>query len=832
MTPETENLLIAARAGNLPSDQAALSLADETDLDALVATAKTLRDQGHGNVVSYSRKVFIPLTHLCRDVCHYCTFAQPPKKGERAYMTPEEILAVARAGEAAGCREALFTLGDKPELRYRAARDELTALGYDTTLDYLRDMAQLVLDETSLLPHLNPGILTAEDLAMLRPVSVSQGIMLESTSLRLLEKGQCHHGSPDKDPAVRLATLDAAGEQQIPFTSGILIGIGETRAERIETLLALRQSHDKYGHVQEIIVQNFCAKPDTRMAAAPEPDAQDLIWTIAVARILFGPKMNIQAPPNLSPGALSGLVDAGINDWGGVSPVTPDFVNPEAPWPHLDTLRAKTAACGRELTERLALYPGYALHVDRWLDDGVRTPVLRAIDGEGFARVDGWSPGDESAPETDLARVFADPAETACLDIGPILDTATRGGDLSEAQVVRLLGARGDEITAVCAAANDLRKKVNGDTVTYVVNRNINYTNICYFRCQFCAFSKGKLSENLRGRPYDLGLDEIVRRSREAWDRGATEVCMQGGIHPDYNSETYLDICHAVKDELPNMHVHAFSPLEVWQGAATSGLSLREFLMRLMDAGLDTLPGTAAEILDDEVRAVLCPDKINTKEWFEVMETAHELGFRTTSTIMHGHIERPEHVARHLLRIREVQARTGGFTEFVPLPFVHMEAPIYLKGKARKGPTFREAVLIHAVARLALHPHITNIQTSWVKMGPEGVKACLNAGANDLGGTLMNETITRAAGATHGQEMPPAEMEALIRGAGRTPEQRSTAYGTPPADRVRTSFDAPPLSDVVNTPPRKSQRRDIDSDSDRDDGDWSGPFYPALAIGE
>ena len=835
MTPETENLLIAARAGNLPSDQAALSLAAETDLDALVATAKALRDQGHGNVVSYSRKVFIPLTHLCRDVCHYCTFAQPPKKGERAYMTPEEILAVARAGEAAGCREALFTLGDKPELRYRAARDELTALGYDTTLDYLRDMAQLVLDETSLLPHLNPGILTAEDLAMLRPVSVSQGIMLESTSLRLLEKGQCHHGSPDKDPAVRLATLDAAGEQQIPFTSGILIGIGETRAERIETLLALRQSHDKYGHVQEIIVQNFCAKPDTRMATASEPDAQDLIWTIAVARILFGPKMNIQAPPNLSPRALSGLVDAGINDWGGVSPVTPDFVNPEAPWPHLDTLRAKTAACGKELTERLALYPDYALHVDRWLDDGVRTPVLRAIDGEGFARVDGWSPGDESAPETDLARVFAIPAENSALDIGPILDTATRGGDLSEAQVVRLLGARGDEITAVCAAANDLRKKVNGDTVTYVVNRNINYTNICYFRCQFCAFSKGKLSENLRGRPYDLGLDEIVRRSREAWDRGATEVCMQGGIHPEYNSETYLDICHAVKDELPHMHVHAFSPLEVWQGAATSGLSLREFLMRLMDAGLDTLPGTAAEILDDEVRAVLCPDKINTKEWFEVMETAHELGFKTTSTIMHGHIERPEHVARHLLRIREVQARTGGFTEFVPLPFVHMEAPIYLKGKARKGPTFREAVLIHAVARLALHPHITNIQTSWVKMGPEGVKACLNAGANDLGGTLMNETITRAAGATHGQEMPPAEMEALIRGAGRTPEQRTTAYGTPTADRVRASFDAPPLSDVVNTPPQKSQRRDDDGDwgdNDQDDGDWSGPFYPALAIGE
>jgi FO synthase len=827
MTPETENLLIAARAGHLPSDAEALVLAKENDIDALVATAKALRDAGHGNVVSYSRKVFIPLTHLCRDVCHYCTFATSPKKGERAYMTPEEILKVAREGEAAGCREALFTLGDKPELRYRAAREELAELGYESTLDYLRDMAQLVLDETSLLPHLNPGVMTTDELASLREVSVSQGIMLESTSLRLLEKGECHYGSPDKDPAVRLATLDAAGELQIPFTSGILIGIGETRAERIESLLALRQSHEKHDHLQEVIVQNFCAKPDTKMAEAAEPDQQDLIWTIAVARILFGPSMNIQAPPNLSPGALSELVDAGINDWGGVSPVTPDFVNPEAPWPHLDTLKAETATCGKELTERLALYPNYALFTDRWLDDGLRTCVLRAIDGEGFARVDGWSPGEEILPEADLALVTAavptlDPASP----IPQILDKATQGQNLSESEVVRLLAARGDELTAVCSAANDLRKKVNGDTVTYVVNRNINYTNICYFKCQFCAFSKGKLSENLRGRPYDIGLDEIVRRSREAWDRGATEVCMQGGIHPDYNGETYLDICHAVKDELPHMHVHAFSPLEVWQGAATSGLSLRDFLARLMDAGLDTLPGTAAEVLDDEVRAVLCPDKISAGEWFEVMEAAHELGFRTTSTLMHGHIERPEHIARHLLGIRELQSRTGGFTEFVPLPFVHMEAPIYLKGNARKGPTFREAILIHAVARLTLHPHITNIQTSWVKMGPDGIRACLNAGVNDLGGTLMNETITRAAGSSHGQEMPPEAMEELIRSAGRTPAQRTTPYGTPPTDQVNASFGAGPLSDVVNAPTRKKRH------NDDNDNDWSGPFYPELAIGE
>ncbi len=812
MTPETEPLLTAARTGHLPTDAEALSLAIETDLAALSATAKILRDAGHGSVVSYSRKVFIPLTHLCRDVCHYCTFATPPKKGERAYMTPEEILAVVREGEAAGCREALFTLGDKPELRYRAAREELTALGYETTLDYLRDMAQLVLDKTTLLPHLNPGVMSAEDMAMLRQVSVSQGIMLESISMRLLEKGQCHYGSPDKDPTVRLATLDAAGEQQIPFTSGVLIGIGETRTERIESLLALRRSHQKHGHIQEIIVQNFCAKPDTKMAAAPEPDTQDLIWTIAVARILFGPEMHIQAPPNLSPGALSDLIDAGIDDWGGVSPVTPDFVNPEAPWPHLETLRAETAACGKELTERLALYPDYALYTDRWLNECLRTVVLRSIDGEGFARIDDWSPGDTTAPRADLNRIDADtPNLGADSPVPQILAKAGKGESLTESEIVRLLAVRGEELTAVCSAANDLRKMMNGDTVTYVVNRNINYTNICYFKCQFCAFSKGKMSENLRGRPYDLGLDEIVRRAREGWDRGATEVCMQGGIHPDYTGETYLEICRAVKAALPGMHVHAFSPLEVWQGAATSGLDLRTFLFELKEAGLGTLPGTAAEILDDEVRAVLCPDKISAGEWFEVMETAHDLGFKTTSTIMHGHIERPEHVARHLLRIRELQARTGGFTEFVPLPFVHMEAPIYLKGKARKGPTFREAILIHAVARLALHPHITNIQASWVKMGPDGVKACLNAGVNDLGGTLMNETITRSAGATHGQEMPPEAMEKLILSAGRRPLQRSTPYGTPSQQQIAASFGAAPLTEVLNTPPTKNRGGD-DSD--------------------
>jgi FO synthase len=329
---------------------------------------------------------------------------------------------------------------------------------------------------------------------------------------------------------------------------------------------------------------------------------------------------------------------------------------------------------------------------------------------------------------------------------------------------------------------------------------------VCYFKCQFCAFSKGKLSENLRGAPYDLDLDEVSRRSVEAWDRGATEVCMQGGIHPDYTGETYLEICRTVKAAVPDMHVHAFSPLEVWQGAETLNITLEEFLVRLKEAGLGTLPGTAAEILDDEIRKDLCPDKLSTDQWFEVMETAHKVGFNTTATIMYGHIDGPINWGRHLARIRNLQEKTGGFTEFVPLPFVHMEAPIYLKGKARKGPTFREALLMHAVARLALNPVISNIQASWVKMGPRGVAECLNAGANDLGGTLMNESITRAAGASFGEELPPEEMESVISYMKRIPKQRSTAYGEPAELQVRKSYGALDLLPIVQTPAPKWNR--------------------------
>jgi FO synthase len=760
--------------------------------------AGQLRDQAHADLITYSRKVFIPLTQLCRDVCHYCTFAHPPRKGERAYLTPDEVVAIARAGAEAGCKEALFTLGDKPELRYSVARRELEELGHGTTLSYLASVAALVYEETGLLPHLNPGTLTAEDMAALRPVSVSQGLMLESLSERLCQKGMAHHGSPDKRPAVRLETLRIAGEAAVPFTTGILIGIGETRLERIEALLAIREMQARYGHIQEIIIQNFRAKPGTRMAGAAEPDLDELCWTIAAARLIFGAEMNIQAPPNLSPGGLARLIGAGINDWGGVSPVTPDFVNPEAPWPHLDALARDSAACGKQLSERLALYPAYVRDGGRWLAPVMRTAILQASDSDGLARTEDWSPGATQALPVAPKRALPAPSS----ELRRVLAKAADGKTLSEEEIISLFAARGPAFDMVCQIADKLRAEVSGDVIRYVVNRNINYTNICYFRCQFCAFSKGKMSENLRGRPYDLAASEIARRVAEAWRRGATEVCMQGGIHPDYTGQTYLDICRTVKAAAPDMHIHAFSPLEVWQGAQTLGIPLAQFLGQLKEAGLGSLPGTAAEVLDDEVRKIICPDKITTAQWLEVMETAHAAGLATTSTIMYGHVETPRHWARHLLRLRELQQRSGGFSEFVPLPFVHMEAPIYLKGRARKGPTYREAILMHAVARLALHPHIGNIQTSWVKMGPDGAKACLQAGANDMGGTLMNETITRSAGAAWGQELPPRAMAELIASIGRTPRQRSTLYGPVRAERTRASLAAQPLVKTINTPPQ------------------------------
>jgi FO synthase len=839
-TSSLSALLRAAEAGRRPAPAEALALLPEAPVADLLPVAESLTLAGFGESVSYSRKVFIPLTQLCRDVCHYCTFAKAPRRLASAYLTADEVLAIARAGAAVDCKEALFTLGDKPEERYRAARSALDAANATSTLDYLERMARLVIQETGLLPHLNPGVLAAGDLQRLRPVSVSMGLMLESASERLCQRGGPHFGSPDKLPAKRLATLRAAGELRVPMTTGLLIGIGETRRERIESLLALRAIQDEHGNLQELIIQNFRAKPGTRMAHAPEPDLDEQLWTIAVARLLFGSGMSIQAPPNLQPQGLADLVRAGINDWGGVSPVTPDHVNPEAPWPHLEDLARDTAAAGRDLVERLALAPAYAVRPEVWTDPGITTRVRRASDSRGFARPDRWFAGSgaelpaiaarwsretrgESGPRreaigaADIARtatgqaggtsLIADPIDAASAGrtgrasrIATLIAAARAGHGLTEADIVQLFSVEGSDLDEVIAAADQLRHESVGDTVTYVINRNINYTNICLYHCGFCAFSKGRGAADLRGPAYNLELDEVARRTVEAAAAGATEVCLQGGIHPSFTGQTYLNIVRAVKEAVPWMHVHAFSPLEVSHGASTLGLPLSTYLEKLRDAGLSTLPGTAAEILDDEIRDIICPDKLRTDEWLEVLRTAHEVGLRTTATIMFGHVEQPVHWARHLQRLRTLQVRTGGITEFVPLGYVHMEAPLWRKGRTRSGPSFREAVLMHAVPRLVLHPLIKNIQTSWVKMGAHGAALCLDAGANDLGGTLMNESITRAAGGVHGQELDAARLQALARGIGRSTRQRTTLYGTPDeeaAKRVLHSQRASASSDFV-----------------------------------
>ena len=765
----------------------------------LMSLARQIRDKAFGSRVTYSPKVFIPLTMLCRDKCGYCTFAQPPARLENPYLSGEQVLAIAKQGAKAGCHEALFTLGERPELRYEVAREWLKQNNYDSTVHYLHDMAALVLKETGLLPHANAGALYRDELEMLRRVSPSQGMMIETLRADL----DCHRGAPDKEPQRRLDTLNFAGELKIAFTTGILVGIGETREDRIAALEAIAASHAKYGHVQEVIVQNFLPKPLTIMQHEKPCPQDEYLWSIAAARIILPPSIHLQAPPNLSDD-FAILLDAGIDDWGGVSPVTADHVNPERPWPALNKLRDATQTRDKVLAPRLTIYPEFATAPTKWLDDSLYFKVLDRSDAEGLGRDD---PGQVWPEKVTAADVVQDGAEVILIGhrstqwysgannpppllisarndnnkvkTGPVAEVlrgVELGQQVDQQQIVTLFGARGLEVDAVAALADQLRQQVVGDVVTWVHNRNINYTNVCTFKCKFCGFSKGPLSLNLRGTPYLLTLDDIAARASEAWDKGATEVTLQGGIHPDFDGDYYIDVARAVKDAVPQMHIHGFTALEVTEGAKRLGEPLHQYILRLKDAGLASLPGTAAEILDDDIRAIICSDKINTEEWLECHRVAHKAGLRSNITIMFGSVEHPISWAKHIVRTRDLQKETGGFTEFVGLPFVHMASPIYLQHKSRRGPTFRETVLMHSIARIAYHGLIDNIQVSWTKIGKAGAAQLLQAGCNDLGGTLMNENISRAAGASHGQEMTEDSFREIVEPLGRTLRQRSTLY--------------------------------------------------------
>jgi len=829
-TPALRRVLRRARDGvTLNIDEAAIAMtARGTDLTDLCRSAAQVRDAGlqsagrrgpNGRLpVSYSRKVFIPVTHLCRDNCHYCTFVTAPAKlharGAGLYLEPDEILDIARRGSELACKEALFTLGDRPEDRWPQARRWLDERGYDSTLSYVRAMAIRVLEETGLLPHLNPGVLSWSELSWLKPVAPSMGMMLETTSRRLFEtKGLAHYGSPDKDPAVRLRTLTDAGRLSIPFTTGLLVGIGETLRERAETLHAIRKLHKEFGHIQEVIVQNFRAKEDTAMAGAPDADIDDFVATVAVARLVLGPGLRIQAPPNLvSAGECLALIAAGVDDWGGVSPLTPDYVNPERPWPALTELETVTGEAGYDLVERLTAQPKYVQGGPAWIDPRVAGHVAALADPvTGWARAGkpvgmAWQEPDDvtstgrvnlntsidtegrsSATRGDLDSAFGDwdsiraqvhelagrAPERVDTDVLAALRSAERDpGGCTNAEYLALATADGAALDAVAALADSLRRDAVGDHVTFVVNRNINFTNICYTGCRFCAFAQRKGDADA----YSLSTAEVAERAWEAYLAGATEVCMQGGIDPELPVSGYADLVRAVKKRVPSMHVHAFSPMEIANGVTKSGLSIREWLISLREAGLDTIPGTAAEILDDEVRWILTKGKLPTSLWVEIVTTAHEVGLRSSSTMMYGHVDGPRHWVGHLNVLRDIQDRTGGFTEFVPLPFVHQSSPLYLAGGARPGPSHRDNRAVHALARIMLHGRISHIQTSWVKLGVERTRVMLNGGADDLGGTLMEETISRMAGSEHGSAKTVPELVAIAEGIGRPARQRTTTY--------------------------------------------------------
>ncbi|MEJ9077970.1 bifunctional FO biosynthesis protein CofGH [Gordonia malaquae] len=818
----------AADATPLNVAEAAVLLAARgDDLTALMEAAARVRDagldaEGRSGQVTYSRKVFIPLTRLCRDRCHYCTFVTVPGKlkrdGHGMFLELDEVVAIARNGAALGCKEALFTLGDRPEDRWPEAAQWLDERGYDSTLDYVRAASIRVLEETGLLPHLNPGVMSWEEINRLKPVAPSMGIMLETTARRLFtDKGECHYGSPDKDPEVRMRVLTDAGRLSVPFTTGILVGIGENLTERAESLFAIRKSQKAFGHIQEVIVQNFRAKPDTAMGSAPDADMDEFIAAVAVARIVLGPGMRIQAPPNLvSAEECRALVAAGVDDWGGVSPLTPDHVNPERPWPNLDTLAEITASAGFTLTERSAAQPKFVLAGSPWIDPRISRHVAALTDPEtGLARDvrpeglpwqepdEEWassgrvdlnteidSDGRNTDTRSDIDNAFGDwdtireqvlelASGSAPERLGSDVASALRHAEndpagLSDDEYLALATADGPGLEALAALADSIRADVVGDDVTYVVNRNINFTNICYTGCRFCAFAQRKGDEDA----FTLSAAEVGDRAWEAHVAGATEVCMQGGIDPELPVTGYADLVRAVKARVPSMHVHAFSPMEIVNGASRGGQSVREWLTALREAGLDTIPGTAAEILDDEVRWILTKGKLPASAWIDVITTAHEVGLRSSSTMMYGHVDAPHHWVGHLNVLRGIQDRTGGFTEFVPLPFVHQSSPLYLAGASRPGPTQRDNRAVHALARIMLHGRIDNVQTSWVKLGVDGTRAMLRGGANDLGGTLMEETISRMAGSQHGSEKTVAELHDIVAGIGRTPRQRTTEYGT------------------------------------------------------
>ena len=787
---------------------------EQMPLEQLMFTARQIRDRAHGTRVTFSPKVFIPLTMLCRDKCGYCTFAQPPARLENPYLSADEVLKIAMQGARAGCHEALFTLGERPELRYEVAREWLSARGYDSTVHYLHDMAELVLRETGLLPHANAGALYRDELAMLRKVSPSQGMMLES----LRDDLECHRGAPDKEPQRRLDTMRFAGELKIPFTTGILVGIGENRRDRIAALEAIAASHAEFGHVQEVIVQNFLPKPLTIMQHSKACPQDEYLWSIAAARLILPPEIHLQAPPNLSDD-FGILLDAGIDDWGGVSPITADHVNPERPWPALDKLHEVTEARGMALAPRLTIYPEFVHAPAKWLDDSLHFAVMDRCDAEGLGRddpgqvwpekvtaadvvMDGaevvlvghrstqWYSGANQAPPILIPSEYASTSGSASTASGntdsrvsEIIRGHQLGHEVGHDEIVALFRARGPEVLKVAQYADELRSQAVGENVTWVHNRNINYTNVCTFKCKFCGFSKGPLSLNLRGTPYLLTLDDIAGRAKEAWDLGATEVTLQGGIHPNFDGNYYIDVTHAVKEAAPNIHIHGFTALEVTEGARRLGENLETYLIRLREAGLSSLPGTAAEILDDDIRAIICSDKINTEEWLECHRVAHKVGLPSNITIMFGSVEHPQSWAKHIVRTRDLQKETGGFTEFVGLPFVHMASPIYLQRKARRGPTFRETLLMHAIARIAYHGLIDNIQVSWTKIGKLGAAQLLRSGCNDMGGTLMDENISRAAGASHGQGMTEDAFREITAPLGRTLRQRSTLYSEPAISR-------------------------------------------------